>query len=169
MEQVIFLVGFMGSGKTYWGRRLADALDYQFIDLDHFIENKEGALVSEIFATRGEAAFRELERDYLRQLPKQDGPMVVATGGGAPCFFDNMDWMNRSGETIWLNVPVKVLAARLWAGRAKRPLLADLQLPYFEDFIQEKLNSRIPFYARATRIVEWEEDETVYLELLKSF
>jgi shikimate kinase len=167
MEKVIFLVGFMGSGKSYWGKRLADVLGYRFIDLDEFIEAQEGASVSELFAQKGEAAFRELERYHLHQLPLENTPTVVATGGGAPCFFDNMDWMNRVGQTIWLNVPVKVLAARLWPARAKRPLLANLQFIDLENFIQEKLEAREPFYAQASRTIDWKEDSAAHLKLLK--
>ena len=166
MEKVVFLVGFMGCGKTFWGRRLSEAKGYGFADLDAMIEAREGQTIAEIFAEKGEAGFRETERHYLHQTTGFKQPTVVSTGGGAPCFFDNMDWMNRHGKTIFLDMPVAVLAERLWKGREKRPLLAGLEREDFEGFITERLHVRLPFYMRAQHQVEWQEDENQLLHLL---
>ena len=95
----IFLTGFMGSGKSYTGRRLSEALGIPFIDLDHWIEDQEGQSIQAIFEKSGEAAFRQIEREALHQMIAYE-QAVIACGGGAPCFFDNMEWMNRHGITV---------------------------------------------------------------------
>ena len=168
MGKIIFLVGFMGSGKSYWGRRLADELDIEFVDLDQWIEAREGRTIIQLFQEKGETAFRELERDYLREAAESRFSRVIATGGGAPCFFDNMEWMNNHGQTICLNVPVAVLAERLLPERTKRPLLANLQPVDLENFIKEKLQLRTSFYNKAKHIIPWINNENKYLNLLKS-
>ena len=119
----LFLIGFMGSGKSYVGSRLAEGLDMDFIDLDALIVEKAEKSIPEIFAEEGEMAFRTLERDCLRSLGSCD-EVVVACGGGTPCFFDNMDWMNAQGMTIFLQTSVDLLAKRLLSEVAQRPLLA---------------------------------------------
>jgi shikimate kinase len=165
---MLFLIGFMGSGKSFWGRRLADERDMEFVDLDQWIAEREGSSIVQLFKDKGETAFRELERDYLREVTQSKYPRVVATGGGAPCFFDNMDWMNAHGQTIWLNVPAPVLVARLLPERAERPLLANVQPAELESFIKEKLQLRVPFYSKAKHIIPWISNEEKYLNLLKS-
>ena len=123
----IFLIGFMGSGKTTLGKKLARVLGYDFVDLDKVIEEESGVSVPDYFSRHGEDAFRQLERDCLRtRLPA--GPVVVATGGGAPCYFDNMDWMNEHGVTVYLMLPPGVLASRL-NGSRNRPLISGLSGP----------------------------------------
>lgn len=166
MEKVIYLVGFMGCGKTYWGRRLSEVKGYGFADLDAMIEAGEEKTITQIFEETGEAGFRETERYYLHQTGSFSQPTIVSTGGGAPCFFDNMDWMNRHGVTIFLDMPVPVLAERLWKGREKRPLLAGLERAEFEDFISVRLNTRLLFYMKAKHQVKWQEDENQLLQIL---
>lgn len=118
----IYLTGFMGSGKTHTGRRLASLLAYPFVDLDEWIENDQGRTISEIFATAGESAFRHEEARWLRNLTEL--PLcVIATGGGAPCHHDNMAYMNQQGLTVFLDPPISVLVERLERERAHRPLL----------------------------------------------
>jgi shikimate kinase len=155
----IFLLGFMGCGKTYWGKRLAERLGVPFLDLDAYLEAQEGRSIADIFSTDGEPAFRMLERDYLHQLPFAAG--VVATGGGLPCFFDNMDWMNAHGHTIFLDTPVELLVRRLAPGRAHRPLLRDLSEAELPAFIEARLAVRLPFYNQAKRRVQQTENMTV--------
>ena len=107
----IFLIGYMGSGKTTLGRKLAYILQYQFIDLDDYIEKQEGRKISHIFEEDGEDYFRKLERVYLhRVIDKED--LVISTGGGTPCFFDNMNQMNEYGKTIYINIHPKALLPR---------------------------------------------------------
>ena len=163
----LFLLGFMGCGKSYWGKILASKLGLPFLDLDEWISDKEGKTVAQIFAEKGEAAFRLMERDALHSLA--DLPTsVVATGGGTPCFFDNMDWMNRNGTTIYLDTPPTLLAERLRGTKADRPLLAAMAEADKQEFISLKLQERMPFYVQAKLIIEQTGDEKVFEEALEN-
>ncbi|HAI82036.1 MAG TPA: hypothetical protein DCL43_00070, partial [Chitinophagaceae bacterium] len=119
----IFLVGMPGSGKSFWGSLLAQDLGYTFVDTDSNIELLEKQAISQIFEQHGEAHFRTLEATYLRKLP-QGINLLVATGGGTPCFHDNMSLMLSKGLVIWLDVPVNTLVNRLIFEKTKRPMLA---------------------------------------------
>lgn len=143
-----FLIGFMGSGKTTFGRALAARLAVPFVDLDAQIEATEGRTIPQIFAEAGEAAFREIERKHLRDTSRYS-EAVVATGGGAPCFFDNMAWMNKSGTTIYLQASPQILFERLEKEAAGRPLLAHLGPESLQRVIVETLEKREWFYAQA--------------------
>ncbi len=149
----IFLIGYMGCGKSTLGKPLAQKLGYRFIDMDSEIEKKQGLSISEIFNQYGEFAFREMERDFLEGLDSEDN-LVVSTGGGTPCFFENMQTMNRQGMTIYLRVNEGVLASRLMEGRQKRPLLAGKSREELEMFIKENISQREPFYSQAQHIIE---------------
>jgi shikimate kinase len=146
---LIFLVGFMGCGKSFAAKTLSDLLDIPFIDMDKAIEEQEGKTVKEIFETQGEAYFREQERSFLEQLDT-DQKLIVATGGGAPCFFDNMQLMNEIGWTFWLNRSKDVALAQLLKGIEKRPLLMGKSPDEVEAYYTEKLAERTPFYQQAT-------------------
>ena len=115
----IFLIGFMASGKTTIGREVARRTGWAFVDLDERIERREGRSVSAIFAERGEEAFRRMERECLEEACRADHNIIVATGGGVPCFFDNMERMNRAGITVYLKFPPAALKLRiqLWQKR----------------------------------------------------
>ncbi|MEO7311568.1 MAG: shikimate kinase [Chitinophagaceae bacterium] len=119
----IYLIGLMGSGKSYWGRQLAFHFHYPFLDLDKGIEMAEKRTISDIFEKDGEKAFREKERQTLHQLTKDYSKFVMSCGGGTPCFFDNMEWMTSTGTVIWLKPPMEVLAERLITAKDKRPLI----------------------------------------------
>ena len=108
----IFLTGYMGAGKTTLGKALARELHIPFIDLDWYIEERFHKTVGELFSERGEASFRELEKNMLHEVGEFED-VVISTGGGAPCFFDNMEYMNRVGTTVFLDVDPKVLFSRL--------------------------------------------------------
>ena len=108
----VFLVGYMGAGKTTVGKELAKLAGLSFIDLDYYIEGRYHKAVSQIFAERGEEAFREIERNMLHEVAEFED-VLISTGGGAPCFFDNMEFMNASGTTVYLKVSVEELAKRL--------------------------------------------------------
>lgn len=150
----IFLIGFMGSGKTTWGRKLASKVDRLFIDLDEEIVNEAGMPIPEYFDQHGEAAFRELESRVLKGLTL-DPPVVVATGGGTPCHFDNMTWMNKKGKTIYLCMPAKALWSRLMqTDIASRPALGGLTGKALLDDITAKLEARTPYYQQATHIID---------------
>ncbi|GHU74985.1 shikimate kinase [Bacteroidia bacterium] len=144
----IFLIGYMGAGKTTVGKCLAQQFGWQFIDTDKFIENRYRKKINEIFAEQGEAEFREIERKILLEVAAFDR-VIVSTGGGTPCFFDNLDVMNRAGITIYLNVSAGVLAQRLEMCKATRPLIKDKNAEEIEVFVRENLSKREVFYRRA--------------------
>jgi shikimate kinase len=148
---LIFLIGFMGCGKTTLGRKLASRLGYEFMDLDHILEAQVGMNIAGYFSTHGEDAFRKLESEVLKQTvyPKH---AVISTGGGLPCFFDNMQWINAHGRSVYIQLSPKTLADRLEHEKTKRPLLRDKHGDALIDFIGEKLTEREPFYKQATII-----------------
>ena len=151
----------MGSGKTTVGKLLAARLDYAFFDMDKCIEAKKRKTVSQIFTEEGEDAFRLLEKNCLHELADFES-VVISTGGGVPCFFDNMDYMNERGMTVYLNRSVKELAARLEADKFnKRPLVALRKGTELEDFIDNTLTAREPKYLQANLIVSGTEEEVV--------
>lgn len=147
----IFLIGYMGSGKTTLGHGVEARTHVSFIDLDEYIEACEGKTIREIFAERGEEAFRKLERDALKNLSDRED-ILVACGGGTPCFFDNMELMNSSGKTVWLKASVERLHQRLSEGKSKRPLIANLNDDELREFIISSLKKRDIHYAKATHI-----------------
>lgn len=143
------LLGLPGAGKTTLGRRLATHYGRPFLDLDAAIAADAGCAIPAIFAAEGEAGFRTREAAMLRQVLAAPGPpLVLAAGGGTPCFHDNMTLLNAAGFTVWLDVPVPALAARLAAaGSASRPLLAAAEAP--EKWLRETLAARQRFYQLA--------------------
>jgi shikimate kinase len=148
MQKTIYLIGFMGSGKSHVGKKLAEALYCPFVDLDSMIEAAYGDSINAIFSEKGEKYFRLLERRVLHDTAF--GPIrVVATGGGAPCFFDNMRWINQHGMAIYLDADISVLVERLWRGRAKRPLLQGLSIDQMPSFIAQKIAQRKKYYQQA--------------------
>ena len=118
----IFLTGYMGAGKTTLGKAFARQMDIPFVDLDWYIEERFHKTVGELFTERGETGFRELERNMLHEVAEFEN-VVISTGGGAPCFFDNMDFMNRTGKTVFLDVHPDVLFRRLRVAKQQRPIL----------------------------------------------
>lgn len=145
----IYLIGYMGSGKSTLGRALAARCDIRFVDMDDYIEAHAGKSIREIFASEGEAAFREMERNTLNELAAMPNA-VIACGGGTPCFGDNMEVMNRNGVTVHLSTSHGRLLERLKEGRAKRPLIAGLNDEELDRFIAEQLAKRMPHYSKAT-------------------
>lgn len=148
---VIFLVGYMGCGKSTKAKQLAHRLDCPVIDLDTEIVNKSGKTIAEFFSAFGESGFRDYESDMLKTFHYPE-KCIVATGGGLPCFFDNMEWMNANGTTVYLQMEPAQLVSRLQK-REKRPLIKDLDDEQLLDFITEKLTERNPFYTQAKVIV----------------
>lgn len=152
---LIFLIGMMGSGKTTLGRRLAQELGYTFIDLDAFIEQREKRSIASVFAEHGENAFREMERAALEAVVQEYKSAVIATGGGAPCFLDNISYMNQHGDTLFLSVPPEELSRRLLsADLSTRPLLAGKTADEIISFITKTLAHRVWFYQQAKYKVE---------------
>ena len=145
----ILLVGFMAAGKTTLGKALAKDLGLQFVDLDLYIESRYHATVSQIFAERGEEGFRQIERNMLHEVAEFED-VIIATGGGTPCFFDNMEYMNAQGTTVFLDASVDVIFTRLTIARTQRPLVAGKTDEELRSYITETLNRRLPYYSRAT-------------------
>jgi shikimate kinase len=144
----IFLVGMMGSGKSYWTKKMAKWIKSAGYDLDDLIEMNEERTITEIFSEDGEDQFRKIEAKILRWF-KEKKKFVLATGGGTPCFQDNMSWMKKEGVVIWLDESVEVLAKRLNEEKAHRPLIANLEEDALVKFLQDKLVERHPFYSQA--------------------
>lgn len=151
--QMFFLIGFMGAGKSYRGRQWAGAAGWRFVELDAWIEAEAGKPIAQIFAEEGEAYFRQRESALLKASGGQQ-PSLVATGGGTPCFFDNMAWMNAHGTTVYLKASPALLAQRLRYEKAQRPLLHGLHDDQLEAFIAQKLAEREPFYHQSHMVID---------------
>lgn len=147
----IFLIGYMGAGKTTLGKAFARHLGLTFIDLDWYIEERFHKTVRQIFSERSEEGFRELEKRMLHEVAEFED-VVIATGGGTPCFFDNMEHMNQSGETVFLEVSQEVLFRRLKIAKQQRPLLAQKNDEELKTFIHDALQKRMPYYSKAKHI-----------------
>jgi len=152
----IFLIGFMGCGKSTLGRALASELNLTFIDLDSFLEEKYFKTIPQIFAEEGEDAFRRKERKVLEEVCGFDD-VILATGGGAPCFFDNMDLMNESGFCIFLDVDINSLVSRLIHAKTERPLIKGKSPEELHTFIEGMLAKRRSFYEKARYILKGSE------------
>ena len=146
----ILLVGFMAAGKTTLGKALARDLGLQFVDLDHYIENRYHCSVSQLFADRGEEVFRQIERNMLHEVAEFED-VVISTGGGTPCFFDNMDYLNAQGTTVVLEASVDVIYTRLTIARVQRPLVKGKTADELRQYITDMLERRNPYYTRAHR------------------
>ncbi|MBE6308522.1 MAG: shikimate kinase [Bacteroidales bacterium] len=144
----ILLTGYMGAGKTTLGRALAERLGMTFIDLDQYIEQRFRKSISQIFAEKGEEGFRDIERRMLHEVAEFED-VIISTGGGTPCFFDNIDFMNSKGITVYLKVPVERLFIRLSIARKQRPLIKDKNDEELRAFIAEQLAKREPHYSKA--------------------
>ena len=144
----------MGCGKSTWGRKLARISKLPFIDLDEKIVEETGMSIGSYFAEYGEAAFRQVESDVLKSVSSSEAA-VISTGGGAPCYYDNMEWMNQTGITVYLELPAGVLLSRLVGKEGtKRPLLAGKINDEILSFIEDKLAERKPFYEQAEVVVD---------------
>lgn len=149
----IFLIGFMGCGKTHWGHAVSKKLGIPFFDLDHQIEEKEGTSINTIFEEQGEEYFRLLEKDVLYLLTESHESFVMATGGGTPCFYNNIGYMKKSGIVVWLNCSMECIYERLVQEREKRPLVKDLSADALRSYITKKWSDRKIYYEQATAIV----------------
>ncbi|MFM7223224.1 MAG: shikimate kinase [Bacteroidota bacterium] len=162
---IIYLWGFMGSGKSFLGKQLAETLGITFVDLDARIESQQASSIAAIFKEKGEGTFREFEQQALHACTEELKQMsvkgnqptpyagVISCGGGTPCFYDNVEYMNEQGRTIWLNPPVEVLVERLEHERSHRPVLAGVHSSELKQFVLDKLQQRISCYERAAHII----------------
>jgi len=145
-----------GCGKSTFGRKVARELDLEFIDLDKEIIKAEELSVAEIFELKGEDHFRNIESQLLKDISLANDNFVLATGGGAPCFFDNMDFMNEQGSTVFIDTPIDILLERLnLSGINKRPLIKKMGEDNLLHGLTEKLNYRLPFYKKAKKIFKY--------------
>ena len=144
----IFLVGMMGSGKSFWTKKMAKWIKSAGYDLDSLIEIKKEKTITEIFSEDGEDYFRKTETKILKWF-KEKKKYVLATGGGTPCNQENIDFMKKEGIVIWLDEPIEVLVSRLEEGKEHRPLIANLTNEQLGSFLQTKLLERQPFYQQA--------------------
>lgn len=161
----IFIVGYMGSGKTTVGKKLAKSLALSFIDLDAYIESKHLKTIAEIFAEKGEEDFRKIERKAIIDV-SQIEDVIISTGGGAPCFFDNMDLMNKAGTTVYIEAEPEELAERLLASKTVRPLIAGKSKDELIPFIAKHLAARQRYYMNSKIIYHTDKmitKEDVYL------
>jgi shikimate kinase len=149
---LIFILGYMGSGKSTVGKKLASKLGYEFLDMDMIFERNHGTDVAAYFAEHGEASFREQEKELLSSLVHLENT-VVSTGGGTPCFFDNMQVMNDHGITIYMDHEPKALYHRLIHAKIKRPLLQDYSGGDLLKKIRQDLLWRASYYRQATHII----------------
>lgn len=151
----IFLLGFMGTGKTYWGRLWAQQNKMNFFDLDSAIEKNTGLTIPQLFEQKGEVFFREKEKELLHGFAAEDN-FILSTGGGTPCFYDNMHWMNNHGLTIYLDTPLHILSERLVQEKSHRPLIKDLDEEGIKSFIEASMKKRYSFYSQACIILPTE-------------
>lgn len=151
----------MGSGKTHWGRLLSRKLSLPFFDLDELIASAEGRPITEIFAKDGEEYFRLKEMEILHIITESHGTFVMSCGGGAPCYFNNIEYMNQAGTTVWINAGFETLFDRLIKEKEHRPLLKDLSDDQLKMFIKKKFSDRKIYYEQADIVIE---DETITLD-----
>lgn len=159
----IFLIGFMGSGKTYWGRRWAAKYDLPFLDLDQLIEQHQNSTIADVFEQKGEDYFRSAETHCLRNASAK-ASFIMACGGGTACFNNNMQWMNEQGTSIYLSASPQTIFSRILPEKKIRPLLNKLPEDQMLSFIELKLKEREPFYRQAKIILPVDElnDESLF-------
>jgi shikimate kinase len=162
---IVFLIGFMGSGKSFYAKGLSEFLHVPFVDLDQFIETEQAMSITEIFEKMGEQAFRSLESVAVKQVYAElsakstehksinDILGIISCGGGTPCFNDNMEWMNKHGLTIWINTPEEIMLERLMKEKESRPLVASLTKEELRGFIHQKLLERKQYYGKAKSVI----------------
>lgn len=159
----IFLIGFMGSGKTHWGRLLSAKLSLPFRDLDTVIVEREKKSVSEIFAEKGEEYFRYQEKQTLEEIVTEEESFILSCGGGTPCFFNNIEFMKKNGKVIWLNTSIDALKERLLKERVSRPLIREIDDEELRRYIVRKLSERRMYYQQSDVTVN---EESITLEEL---
>lgn len=153
----------MGCGKTHWGRLLGQKLNIPFFDLDEKIAEHEGKTIHQIFDTDGEEYFRLLEKDVLHMISESHDSFVMATGGGTPCFYNNIDYLKKQGIIAWINCSTECLYNRLVKEKAQRPVISRMSDSELRSFIVKKYSGRKIFYQQANVILP---EESITLEKL---
>ena len=149
MNNFIFLMGMPGCGKSTWGKKLAQKINFRFLDLDEFIELKTGLSIAELFSDKGEVFFREIETTYLNEIIASEKNLVVSLGGGTPCFNNNLKTIKANGKTIFLDAPVKLLADRIINAVTIRPMFKNLGREEIIDKLEDLFLKRYPYYKEA--------------------
>lgn len=149
----IIIIGYMGAGKTTVGKALARELGLTFYDLDWYIEGRMRKTVPQIFAEKDEEGFRKIENAMLHEVAEFED-IVLSCGGGTPCFFDNMEYLNRQGDTVYLKATPDVLYKHLKMGKTERPLLKNKTKEEMYRFIEEQLVQREPYYIKAKNVID---------------
>lgn len=148
----ILLIGYMGAGKTTIGKVLSDEMNIPFYDLDWYIEARMHRNIKQLFEERGEEGFRKIEQAMLHEVAENEN-VIIACGGGTPCFFDNMDYMNRQGTTIYLKAIPEVLYAHLKMGKTIRPLLLGKTEEEIGQLIVRQVAERESYYLKAKYVL----------------
>ncbi len=151
MGRTLFLIGFMASGKSSLGKKIAKQFDMEFIDLDNYIEAQEKCTINDIFEKQGEEKFRELEAKYLREIDLNE--RVIATGGGTPIYHYNMQFLKDNGAVAYLIVPAEIIIGRLRQNKEKRPLVKDLSDEELVGYVNKTLEQRKVIYSKADILV----------------
>jgi len=149
----IYLIGFMGCGKTHWAKEIGQKIGIPFFDLDHQVVQSEKKSINQLFSEEGEEYFRIKEKENLSFITETNASFVMACGGGTPCFFNNIDYMNKNGTTIWINCSIDCLHARLVKEKDKRPLVRELSDEELRSYIIKKYADRKIFYQQAAVIL----------------
>ena len=166
-NKIVYLVGFMGSGKSTLGKKMANSLGFTRIDLDEVIETKTALPIKNIFTFWGEDKFRNIESECLKELNAEEG-MVVSCGGGTACFHNNMDWMKNRGITVFIDLSLSHIISRLILNPKKRPLLVEKTEDEIKIFVEELYQKRIPFYQMAQlRFNPMEDDYDEFIQKIK--
>lgn len=164
----LVLLGYMGSGKSSIGKKLARALRLKFIDLDQYIEEKESASIAQLFKEKGEIYFRTAEHERLNELLRTQDNFVLALGGGTPCYAGNIELINKEATSIYLKCSIKQLERRLKRAKSKRPLIADVDDDKLSEFIAKHLFERAPFYEQASITVDANQLQAKVVEEISS-
>ena len=160
----IFLIGFMGCGKTHWGKKLSEKLAIPFFDLDEKIAEQEERSITQIFAEDGEEYFRLLEKDVLHMLVESHETFVMACGGGTPCFYNTIDYLKKNGTVVWINCSIECLHQRLVKEKEARPLIKAIPDAQLKSYIIKKFSNRKIFYQQANIIIN--EDDLDFEKLV---
>ncbi len=150
----IYLIGFMGVGKSHWGKILSEKLKLRFFDLDQQIQQYTDRTIVDIFATEGEEDVREVEKECLQSISNAHSQFVMSCGGGTPCYFNNIDFMKSQGVVVWLDSSLETIFTRLKAEKAKRPLIRELNDSELREFILRKIADRKIYYEQSRLRVE---------------
>lgn len=165
LKNLIYIIGFMGSGKSTAGKKLATSMGWSFVDLDKKIEERTGKTIPEIFSDYGEDYFRKVETEVLRSLKSQK-ETIISTGGGAPCHSDNMSFMLETGLTVYLRLTPVQLKSRLSNSKGVRPLIKDLNSENLLSFIEKKLITREEYYCQAEIQIDGFDIDYIFLDTL---